>query len=240
MIAATQWAKAQNPVIQTSYTPDPAPYVCDDTLWVFVDHDEDTAHYFRMKDWQLYCTTDMVNYTYRGTPMTTATFKWARQGDNAWASQAVRRNGKWYWYVAAEDSARHMHGIGVAVANRPEGPYTDPIGRPLVPGDWGFIDPSVFVDDDGQAYLFWGNNGLWYARLNDDMVSLGSDIIKVNTEDTTAFGPMVMKHDYKLNRKTMKTNFEEAPWVYKSGGLTSLSMLQGACRSTGLTALHPR
>ena len=208
---------AQNPIIQTWYTPDPAPYVYNDTLWVFTDHDEDTAQYFRMKDWQLYSTNDMINYTYRGTPMSTATFKWAKQGDNAWASQAIHRNGKWFWYVAAEDTTKHLHGIGVGISNRPEGPYTDPINHPLIPGDWGFIDPSVFIDDDGQAYIFWGNNGLWYALLNDDMISLKSDIIKVNTEDSTAFGPLVLKHDYQLNKKIMKTNFEEAPWIYKIG-----------------------
>ena len=47
-----------------------------------------------------------------------------------WASQAIERNGKWYWYVAAEDTTKHLHGIGVAVADRPEGPWADPIGRP--------------------------------------------------------------------------------------------------------------
>jgi len=72
-----------------------------------------------------------------------------------WASQVIERNGKWYWYVAAEDTTKHLHGIGVAVADRPEGPWADPIGRPLIPGDWGFIDPTVFIDDDGQAWLFW-------------------------------------------------------------------------------------
>ena len=61
-----------------------------------------------------------------------------------------------------------LHGIGVAVADRPEGPYSDPLKKTLVPGAFGYIDPSVFIDDDGQAYLFWGNNGLWYAKLNKD------------------------------------------------------------------------
>lgn len=74
---------AQNPIIQTSFTPDPAPYVHNDTVYLFVDHDEDDALYFKMKDWMLYSTTDMVNWTYRGTPMSTATFQWAKQGDNA-------------------------------------------------------------------------------------------------------------------------------------------------------------
>lgn len=219
--------QAQNPVVQTSYTPDPAPFVYRDTVFLFTDHDEDDAQYFKMKDWQLYSTTDMVNWTYRGTPMSTATFQWAKQGDNAWAAQAVERNGKWYWYICAEDTTKHLHGIGVGVADSPTGPYIDPLKRPLVPGDWGYIDPSVFIDDDGQAYLFWGNNGLWYAKLNEDMISLGSEVIKVNTEDTDAFGPLVMKRDYQLNKRIPKTNYEEGPWVFKRNGLYYLVYAAG-------------
>ena len=80
---------AQNPIIGTSYTPDPAPYVHGDKVYLFVDHDEDDAVYFKMKDWLLYSTEDMVNWTYLGAPVSTATFPWAFQGDRAWASQAV-------------------------------------------------------------------------------------------------------------------------------------------------------
>ena len=90
---------AQNPIIRTSYTPDPAPYAHGDKVYLFVDHDEDDATYFLMKDWQLFETEDMVNWTYLGTPVSTATFDWAFQGDRAWACQAVERGGKWYWYV---------------------------------------------------------------------------------------------------------------------------------------------
>lgn len=210
---------AQNPIINTMFTPDPAPYVHGDTVYLFVDHDEDDALYFKMRDWLLYSTTDMVNWTFRGVPISTETFGWAKQGDNAWASQAIERDGRWYWYICAEDTTRHLHGIGVAVADRPEGPYRDAIGRPLVPGNWGYIDPSVFIDDDGQAYLFWGNNGLWYARLNRDMISLGSEVMPVaGLEDEKAFGPLVMKTDYQENRRKMKTGYEEGPWVTKRNG----------------------
>ena len=96
--------KAQNPIICDRYTPDPAPYVHGDTLYLFVDHDEDVTlnGYFTMKDWLLYSTVDMVNWTYRGTPLTSATFsKWAKQDNDCWASQCIERNGKWYWYVTA-------------------------------------------------------------------------------------------------------------------------------------------
>jgi beta-xylosidase len=110
------------------------------------------------------------------------------------------------------------------VADRPEGPWHDPIGRPLIPGNWGFIDPSVFIDDDGQAYLFWGNNGCWYAKLNEDMISIDTTFanhgirdMRPMLDDEAQFGPRVMKHDYQVNKKVMKTNFEEAPWVYKIG-----------------------
>ncbi len=220
--------RAQNPIVQTSFTPDPAPYALNDTVYLFTDHDEDDAQYFLMKDWQLYTTTDMVNWTYRGTPISTATFKWARQGDNAWAAQAVSRNGKWYWYVAAEDTTKHLHGVGVAMADNAEGPYTDPIGKPLVPGDWGYIDPCVFIDDDGHAYLFWGNNGAWYVPLNDDMISLAGEPKPVPGLDTEeGFGPLRMKHDYQLDKEVPKTNYEEGPWVFKRNGVYYLVYAAG-------------
>lgn len=226
-LALSASATAQNPVVSTWCTPDPAPYVHGDTVYLFTGHDKDTANYFRMPDWQLYSTTDMVNWTYRGRPITTTTFGWAKQGDNAWASQAIERGGKWYWYVACEDTTNHLHGIGVAVADHADGPYRDALGHPLVPGNWGYIDPTVFVDDDGSAWLFWGNNGLWYAQLGDDMVSLKSKITPVDISDSTAFGPLVLKYDYALGKKVMKGNFEEAPWVYRRGNLYYLEYAAG-------------
>ena len=99
LILASAACFAQNPIITTSYTPDPAPYVHGDKLYMFTGHDEDDATYFKMNDWQVFSTEDMVNWTYLGTPISTETFKWAFHGDRAWASQAIERNGKWYWYV---------------------------------------------------------------------------------------------------------------------------------------------
>lgn len=206
---------AQNPIICDRYTPDPAPYVHGDTLYLFVDHDEDVTQngYFTMKDWLLYSTVDMVNWTYRGTPLTSATFSsWAKQDNDCWASQCIERNGKWYWYVTATIKGEAYPGIGVAVADNPAGPYTDPIKKPLVKG-WFKIDPSVIIDDNGQAYLFYGNNMLWYAKLSKSMTSLTSAEIEVKTKDETAFGPFKGYND----DGTPKTNFEEASWIYKRG-----------------------
>lgn len=209
----------RNPVVQTWYTPDPAPMVYKDTLFLFVDHDEDDADYFYMKDWQLYSTTDLINWTYRGTPMSTATFTWARQGDKAWAAQAIERNGKFYWYMCAQDDETGADALGVAVSDSPVGPYHDPLGKPLAPPTWGYIDPTVFIDDDGQAYLFWGNNNLWYAKLVADMISFEGDIHQIDVMDEEAFGPIIRTQNEDGSIK-LKTNYEEGSWLYKRNELT--------------------
>ena len=218
-------AQAQNPAICDRYTPDPAPYVHGDTLYLFVDHDEDVTEngYFTMKDWLLYSTVDMVNWTYRGTPLTGSTFsKWAKQDNDCWASQCIERNGKWYWYVTATVKNGGFPAIGVAVANNPAGPYKDPIGKPLVQG-WGKIDPTVMIDDNGQAYLFYGNNNLWYVKLNKGMTSFSGNEISVNVKDEKAFGP----HKGTNDDGSPKPNFEEASWLYKRGGKYFLEYAAG-------------
>jgi len=217
----TMSTMAQNPVIHNRYTPDPAPYVHGDTLYLFVDHDENETlnGYFTMKDWLLYCTVDMVNWTYRGTPLTSATFSsWAKQDNDCWASQCIERNGKWYWYVTATIKGETYPGIGVAVADNPAGPYTDPIKKPLVRG-WFKIDPTVFIDDNGQAYLYYGNNNLWYVKLNNNMTSFTGGENSVNVKSETAFGP------HKNDKGD--PNFEEASWLYKRNGKYYLEYAAG-------------
>ena len=124
-------ALAQRPVVSTSYTPDPAPYVHGDKVYMFTGHDEDDATYFKMNDWQVFSTEDMVNWTYLGTPVSTDTFAWCEKGDNAWASQALERGGKWYWYVCVIEEGTRANALAVAVADDPQGPWKDAIGGPL-------------------------------------------------------------------------------------------------------------
>lgn len=209
---------AQNPVISAIYTPDPAPYVHGDKVYLFADHDEDDATYFLMKDWILFSTEDMVNWTYLGTPVSTETFAWAKQGDRAWAAQAVERKGKWYWYVCC-NTADGKDALAVAVADNPQGPWKDAIGKPLATG-WGFIDPTVFIDDDGTPYLFWGNKGFWYGELNDDMVSFKNGYKEVpGYTDPKAFGELQSKMDWSIGKNRMMTQYEEGPWVTKRNGI---------------------
>ena len=88
---------------------------------------------------------------------------------------------------------------------------------------WFKIDPSVFIDDNGQVYLFYGNNMLWYAKLSNSMTSLASGEIEVKTKDEKAFGPYKGYND----DGTPKTNFEEASWIYKRGNKYYLEYAAG-------------
>lgn len=207
-------ANAQNPIISAVYTPDPAPYVHGDKVYLFVDHDEDDALYFKMKDWMVFDTEDMVNWTYLGTQVNTATFSWAAQGDRAWAAQAVERNGKWYWYLCC-NTADGKDALCVAVADKPTGPWRDALGEPLAVG-FGYIDPTVFIDDDGKAYLFWGNKGFWYGELNDDMISFKNGYTEVpGYTDPACFGELQSKMDWSFGKERMMTQYEEGPWISK-------------------------
>ncbi len=227
MVLACAISQAQNPIITTSYTPDPAPYPHGDKLYMFVGHDEDDATYFKMQDWQLYATEDMANWTYLGTPISTATFEWAFQGDRAWASQAVERNGKWYWYVCLTEAATNADALAVAVADNPQGPYKDAIGGPLATG-FSFIDPTIFIDKDGAPYLFWGNKGCWYGRLADDMVSFVDGYKEVpGFHDPKCFGPQSMKMNWAKGKEELMVGYEEGPWVSRRGDIYYMTYPSG-------------
>lgn len=200
-------AQADNPIVQHLYTADPAPLVHDGRVYLYTGHDEDGSTYFTMRDWRVFSSTDMVNWTDHGSPMSLATFSWADA--DAWAGQVVERNGKFYWYVPVRQRSTGQRVIGVGVADNPTGPFRDALGRPLVGN--GEIDPTVLIDDDGQAYLYWGNPRLWYVRLNADMISYSGSPTQIPLT-TSGFGTRTGD----ANRPTL---YEEGPWVYKRNGL---------------------
>ena len=116
---------AQNPIIQTNYTADPAPMVYNDKVYLYTTHDEDNSTWFTMNDWRLYTTSDMVNWTDHGAVLSYTDFKWAK-GD-AWAPQCIERDGKFYMYVPMISNINNRGAIGVAVADSPYGPFYDPL-----------------------------------------------------------------------------------------------------------------
>jgi arabinoxylan arabinofuranohydrolase len=215
--------KGQNPIIQTKFTADPAPMVYHDTVFLYTSHDEDDAPpgqgKFLMRNWLCYTSTDMVNWTDHGEVASLKNFKWADKAitgwggfDNgAWAPQVIERNGKFYMYCPVQG-----RGIGVLVADHPYGPFKDPVGSPLIGAKYDSIDPTVLIDDDGQAYLYWGNPNLWYARLNKDMISLAGEI----TKDSSVA---------KRAGKTDPFHYQEGPWAYKRNGNYYMAYASTCC-----------
>ncbi|MEV0214845.1 family 43 glycosylhydrolase [Micromonospora sp. NPDC050695] len=199
-------ARADNPIVQHIYTADPAPLVHNGRVYLYTGHDEDGSTYFTMKEWRVWSSADMVNWTDHGSPLNISTFSWASA--NAWAGQVVARNDRFYWYVPVTNRATNSMAIGVAVGDSPTGPFRDAIGRPLVGN--GEIDPTVFIDDDGQAYLYWGNPNLWYVKLNPDMISYSGAATRIALT-TAGFGT-------RNGNASRPTLYEEGPWVYKRNG----------------------
>ena len=172
-----------NPILTDAYAADPSAIVFGDTLFVYPSHDQNAGENFNMEDYHCYYTTDMKHFSDGGVifrPLEQTT--WVK--NRAWGPQCVRkmvpksdtdttRVMRYFFYYSGNASE-----IGVAVSDSPFGPFEDPLGEPFfttdTPGihcDRDFIDPHCFIDDDGQAYLFMGQNTVNAVRLNDDMIS---------------------------------------------------------------------
>ncbi|MDX1675662.1 MAG: glycoside hydrolase family 43 protein [Longimicrobiales bacterium] len=203
----------ENPIIRARHSADPAALVHDGRVWLYTGHDEATPldNFYVMDDWQLYSSADMLNWEHHGSPVSLATFEWAAA--DAWAAHAIERDGKFYFYAPVSHATIFGFSIGVAVADSPQGPFVDARGSALITNDmtdgpngmhWDDIDPAVFIDDDGQAYLFWGNTVLHYAKLKDNMIELDGPIMEI---------------DLPL--------FVEGPWVHQREGTYYLSYAYG-------------
>jgi len=209
-------AKADNPIVRHIYTADPAPLVYNGRVYLYTGHDEDGSTFFTMREWRVWSSADMVNWTDHGSPMSLATFSWA--SSDAWAGQAIFRNGKFYWYVPVR-MANGSQAIGVGVSESPTGPFRDALGRPLIQN--AEIDPTVYIDDNGQAYLYYGNPRLWFVRLNADMISFSGSPAQIPLT-TAGFGARTGDP----NRPTL---YEEGPWFYKRNGLYYMVFAARCC-----------
>lgn len=208
---ALKFQSKGNPIITHKYTADPAAMVKGDTLWLYTGRDyAGNQKGYVMKDWCVFSTTDMKNWTEYPSPLNIKDFPWAAAtGGKAYAAHTIERNGKYYWYVSTEKP-----GIGVAVADRPEGPFKDALGKPLVTladcfdskHGWACIDPAIFIDDDGQAWMFWGNRHCYYVKLKENMIETDGPVKRLQFEGF---------------------DFTEAPWIHKRKGKYYLTYATG-------------
>ena len=203
-VVATLPVRAQKPIVQTKFTADPAPMVYNDTVFLYTSHDEDDAMGFKMQDWLLYSSTDMVNWTEHGVVASLKDFAWVPYENGAWAVQCVERNGKFYLYCPMPGGI----GIGVLMADTPYGPFKDPLGKPLIKNSSHDIDPTILIDEDGQAYMYWGNPQVYWVKLNEDMISYSGEI---------------------MQDPTTPANYQEGPWVWKRNGIYYIAYASTCC-----------
>ena len=196
----TTFKSAGNPIITHKYTADPAALVYKDKVYLYTGNDvpPPKREGYVMHDWLVFSSEDMVTWTEHAVPLRAKDFAWAK--DDAWASQVIEKDGKFYFYATVSHNTIHGKSIGVAVSDSPLGPFKDARGSALITNDmttkakisWDDIDPTVFIDDDGQAYLFWGNTTLHYVKLKDNMIEMDGDFKEISLP-----------------------NFTEAPWIHK-------------------------
>lgn len=196
-----------NPIITDVFTADPAPLVVGDTLYLYVGHDEAYGdEMFNITEWLCYSTKDMKNWTSHGSIFKPSDFEWGVS--DAWASHMIEKDGKFYFYTTVQHGQPHnSKAIGVAVSDSPTGPFKDARGSALVIDSmtqgrpWDDIDPACFIDDDGQAYLVWGNGACYFAKLKPNMIEF----------------------DGEIRRLEGLNGYTEGPWLHKRGDIYYLT-----------------
>lgn len=221
--AALTFKTGGNPVILDG-SADPSARVFNDRVYIYPSHDFSRDNdFWIMKDWKVYSSEDLVNFTDHGMILIGKEISWAADPDHCWAPDCIEKNGKYYFYFPLSDEAGIWNGqIGVGVADKPYGPFRDALGYPMIddqdkPGDYigGYynIDPAVFTDNDGKSYLFWGNGACFMAEFNEDMISLKSEIRAVKIENNQGYqeGPFVWKRKgiyYLLYSRTGSSGYD--------------------------------
>ncbi|MDR2145767.1 MAG: family 43 glycosylhydrolase [Tannerella sp.] len=171
---------AQNPFIRDQFTADPTAKVFNGRVYVFPSHDiispvEPERKWFSMEDYHVFSSDNLTDWTDHGVIVTQNKIPWVREDSYAmWAPDAIEKDGKYYFYFPAAAKPEFGQGfmIGVAVADKPEGPYI-PEEKPI--NGVNGIDPCVFIDRDGQAYLYWCGRGMWMAKLKSNMTEIDGE-----------------------------------------------------------------
>lgn len=206
-----------NPFITHIYTADPSAHVwADGRLYVYASHDIDPPRGCDLMDkYHVFSTDDMVHWTDHGEILNSSQVSWGRpEGGFMWAPDCAYRNGKYYFYFPHPSETRwnDTWKIGVAVSDKPASDFKE-VGYIKNLGDeFGMIDPCVFIDDDGQAYLYFGGAGKCRGvKLKDNMVEIADSVRGMEG----------------------LVDFHEATWVHKYNGVYYLSYSDNNTDETG-------
>ena len=170
---------AQNPIIRDQFSADPTARVFNNKVYVYPSHDivppeGQRQDWFCMEDYHVFSSENLTDWTDHGVIVTQNKVPWVRPDSySMWAPDCVERNGKYYFYFPSAPKAGMGFGVGVAIAESPEGPF---VCEPEPIKGINGIDPCVLLASDGNAYIFWGNGRC--AKLKDNMKELADDTPK--------------------------------------------------------------
>lgn len=184
MALVVQSSNAQNPFINNQFTADPSARVFGNRIYVYPSHDIIASNgkgrlgWFAMEDYHVFSSANLTDWTDHGVIVSQQNVPWVKpESYSMWAPDCIERNGKYYFYFPStpKDTISNGKGftIGVAIADRPEGPFIPQISP--IKGVRG-IDPNVFIDKDGQAYLYWSGGNIYGAKLKANMLALESEV----------------------------------------------------------------
>lgn len=155
-----------NPFLEHQYyVPDAEAHVWQDgRLYIYGSYDIRGGKSYCSPQYHTFSTSDLVHWQDHGISLDASDIAWMQPKRPLYAPDCAYKDGKYYLYFCYADRVGRE---GVAISDTPYGPFTHPV--PVKGADGGGIDPAVLVDDDGTAYLFWGQFALQGAQLNAEM-----------------------------------------------------------------------
>ena len=170
---------AQNPLIMDQFTADPTARVFDGKIYIYPSHDilaslgNGRGGWFCMADYHVFSSENLVDWKDHGVIVSQNNVPWVDSTSySMWAPDCIYKNGKYFFYFPArskEKDMRHGMEIGVAISDKPYGPFKPEL-KPIE-GVFG-IDPNIFIDKDGQAYIYWAGRSMSVAKLKDNMLEI--------------------------------------------------------------------
>ncbi|MEO6548679.1 MAG: family 43 glycosylhydrolase [Ferruginibacter sp.] len=207
VVLLTNNMHAQNPIIRNQFSADPSVRVFGDKVFLFPSHDilategKGRIGWFCMEDYHAFSSSNLTDWTDHGVIVTQNKVPWVKPDSySMWAPDCIERNGKYYLYFPTVPGDTIKYGrsftVGVAVADKPGGPY---IPQPEPINGIRGVDPNVFIDKDGQAYLYWSAGNIYAAKLKSDMLSLDGEVKTLGVLPTKGLkeGPYMFERNGK-------------------------------------------
>ena len=208
-VGLAQETKSGNPIFEGWYA-DPEGVIWGKEYWIYPTY---SAKFEEQTYMDAFSSKDLVTWKKHPHILDTSNVKWAKKA--LWAPSIIKKKNKYYLFFSANDVHEgEVGGIGVAVSKKPDGPFVDAIGKPLINeivNGAQPIDQYVFKDDDGQYYMYYGG----WKHCN--VVKLSNDLLH-----------LVPFPDGMLYKEVTPKNYVEGSFMLKRNGKYYFMWSEGA------------